>query len=66
MHAAATAAAAAACMRASVAASVIDTMYQLIYGSRRRPGREESNFRTCPELTLLTVRNIREYLYTKI
>ena len=44
IHAASAAAAAAACMRACVDASVIDTMFQLIY-TRRRPGRGESNFR---------------------
>jgi hypothetical protein len=40
---ASTAAAAAACMRACVAAFVIDTIYELT--RRRRPGRGESNFR---------------------
>jgi hypothetical protein len=43
MHAASVAAADAACMRACVAASVIDTIYRLT--RRRRPGRGESNFR---------------------
>jgi hypothetical protein len=49
-------------MRACVAARVIDTMYQLIYSSpQTRPVVEK-----FPELVLLTVPNIREYLYTKI
>ena len=43
MHAASAVAAAAACMRACVAAFVIDIIYQLT--RRRRPGRGESNFR---------------------
>ena len=67
-----------ACMRACVAAFVIDTIYELT--RRRRPGRGESNFRIeifakvrrgqkgelgtlRPELAFLTSRNIREYFY---
>jgi hypothetical protein len=82
LHAsAATAAAAAACMRACVAAFVIDTIYELT--RRRRPGRGESNFRiekfekngygqkgelgaVCPELALLFVSILLEYFHTKI
>ena len=70
-----------ACVRAWVAACVIDTIYELT--RRRRPGRGESNFRIeifakirhgqkdelgapGPELALLTVPNFREYFYTEI
>ena len=44
-----------ACMRACVAAFVIDTIYELT--RRRRRG---------PELALLTAPNFREYFYTEI
>jgi hypothetical protein len=70
-----------ACMRACVAAFVIDTIYELT--RRRRPGRGESNFRIeifakvrggqkgelgtlRPELAILTAPNFREYFYTEI
>ena len=82
MHAASAAAAAAAvCMRACVAAFVIDTIYQLT--CRRRLMSGESNFRIeifeingyeqkgelgapCPELALSSVSINLEYFYTKI
>ena len=70
-----------ACMRACVAAFVIDTIYELT--RRRRPGRGESNFRIeifakvrhgqkgelgkqLPELTLLSASINLEYFYTEI
>jgi hypothetical protein len=82
MHAdSAAVAAVAACMRACVAAFVIDTIYQLT--RRRRPRRGESNFRIeifdinghgqkaelgglPPEFALLSVPINLEYFYTKI
>jgi hypothetical protein len=48
-----------ACMRACVAAFVIDTIYELT--RRRRPRRGGG-----PELALLTAPNFREYFYTEI
>jgi hypothetical protein len=70
-----------ACVRACVAAFVIDTIYELT--RRRRPRRGESNFRMeifeinghgqkdelgalCPELALLSVPINLEYFYTEI
>ena len=70
-----------ACMRACVAACVIDTIYELT--RRRRPTRGESNFRIeifennqygqkgelgglPPELALLSVLIVLEYFYTEI
>jgi hypothetical protein len=57
-----------ACMRACVAAFVIDTIYELT--CRRRPRRGELNFRIeiflLPELTLLSVSILLEYFYTEI
>ena len=81
LYIASAAAAAAACMRACVAAFVIDTIYELT--RRRRPRRGESNFRMeifeinghgqkdelgalCPELALLSVPINLEYFYTEI
>ena len=75
------AAATAACMRACVAAFVIDTIYQLTRW--HRPGRGESNFRIeifeknghgrkgelgrqPPELALLSVPILLEYFHTTI